>query len=74
MNKETLNHWAHQGINHLLHPERRAVLIVTLVVVLIFGGYWLEHHVAAVEAWIQGLDHWAGIGFIAIGAFTLYNA
>ena len=66
MNKETLNHWTHQGINHLLNLERRAVLIVNLVVALIFGGYWLEHHVAAVEAWIQGLDHWAGIGFIAL--------
>lgn len=66
MNKGTPNHRPHQGIRHLLHLERRAVLIVGLVVVLIFGGYWLEQHVAAVEAWIQGLDHWAGIGFIAL--------
>jgi len=66
MNKEGFNHWTHQGISHLLHPERRAMLIAGLVIVLIFGGYWLEHHVAAVEAWIAGLDHWAGVGFIAL--------
>jgi uncharacterized membrane protein YdjX (TVP38/TMEM64 family) len=66
MNKTSFDNWIHHWLGHLLHVERRTVLIAGLVVVLVFGGYWLEHHVAAVEAWIQGLDHWAGIGFVVL--------
>lgn len=44
----------------------RVVLIVGLIVALLIGGYWLEHHVAQIEGWIQGLGYWAGVAFILL--------
>ena len=48
------------------HRDRRAILIVALIIPLIFGGYWLEQHIASIESWIQSMGHWAGIVFIIL--------
>ena len=53
-------------LNKSHHPLVRLAVTAAMVVALIFIGYWLEHHVAAIEGWLQGLGHWAGAGFIAL--------
>lgn len=44
----------------------RVVLLVGLIVVLVIGGYWLEHHIVRMEGWIESLGYWAGVGFILL--------
>lgn len=53
----------------LHHPYYRAALIFAAIILLAFGGYWLQHHVSAIESWIQGMGPWASVGFILL--FTL---
>jgi uncharacterized membrane protein YdjX (TVP38/TMEM64 family) len=48
------------------HLMQRAIVITILVAALVVVGYWLEQHIAAIEAWIAGLGHWAGFGFIIL--------
>lgn len=45
---------------------QRVILTVSFIFALIIIGYWLEHHVTAIENWLAGLGHWAGIGFIVL--------
>ena len=45
---------------------QRVILTAISIIVLVVIGYWLEHHVAAIENWLSGLGHWAGLGFIAL--------
>ena len=49
-----------------LHTGLRTIVIAIVVVVIIVIGYQLEQHVTAIEAWIAGLGHWAGLGFIIL--------
>ncbi len=44
----------------------RLLIVAILIVFLLMGGYWLEHHVVLIESWIQNLGHWAGLGFILL--------
>lgn len=48
------------------HPLQRFILLGTLITLIIVVGYWLEHHVAAIEAWLLELGHWAGVGYIVL--------
>ena len=52
-----------QKINY---SANRLLLIAILIVLLLIGGYWLEHHIVLIESWIQKLGHWAGLGFIVL--------
>ena len=50
------------------HPHilRRVIVMPAIIILLIVIGYWLEHHVATIEAWLAGMGHWAGLGFIIL--------
>lgn len=48
------------------HQLQRLILLVAFITVIIIIGYWLEHHVAAIEAWLKDMGHWAGAGFIVL--------
>lgn len=48
------------------HPFQRIILLGAFITLVIFIGYWLEHHVAAIEAWLMEMGHWAGVGYIAL--------
>jgi uncharacterized membrane protein YdjX (TVP38/TMEM64 family) len=55
-------------INFTGHPHflRRIILTTACVISIIVIGYWLEHHVATLEAWLAEMGVWAGIGFIVL--------
>jgi uncharacterized membrane protein YdjX (TVP38/TMEM64 family) len=45
---------------------RRVITSIAIIISIIFIGYWLESHIALLEATLQELGPWAGIGFIAL--------
>ena len=45
---------------------QRLILIVCFIIAMFISGYWLEQHVTAIENWLAGLGHWAGIGYIVL--------
>jgi len=42
------------------------LLMVVGVAGLVVLAWNLEHHLAAIEAWLAGMGHWAGLGFILL--------
>ena len=48
------------------HLLRRIIVISTIIIAIIVIGYWLEQHVATIEAWLSNMGHWAGVGFIIL--------
>ena len=48
------------------HLLQRIIVISTIIIALIVIGYWLEQHVATIEAWLADMGHWAGVGFIIL--------
>jgi uncharacterized membrane protein YdjX (TVP38/TMEM64 family) len=48
------------------HLIRRFIVTSTIFIVIIVLGYWLEHHVATIEAWLAEMGHWAGVGYILL--------
>jgi uncharacterized membrane protein YdjX (TVP38/TMEM64 family) len=49
-----------------LPPLQRAIVIAILAIIVIVLGYTLEQHISAIETWIAGLGHWAGLGFVIL--------
>ena len=45
---------------------QRIILIISFIIALIISGYWLDHHVTAIENWLAGLGNWAGLGYIVL--------
>jgi hypothetical protein len=45
---------------------RRVFTSIAIIISIIFIGYWLESHIALIEASLKELGPWAGIGFIAL--------
>ena len=45
---------------------QRLILIICFIIAMVISGYWLEHHITAIENWLAGLGHWAGIGYIVL--------
>jgi uncharacterized membrane protein YdjX (TVP38/TMEM64 family) len=48
------------------HSIRRIIVTSMIIIAIIALGYWLEHHVATIEAWLTEMGHWAGIGYIML--------
>lgn len=48
------------------HLLRRIIVISTIIIAIIIIGYWLEQHVAIIEAWLADMGPWAGAGFIIL--------
>lgn len=50
------------------HPHllRRIIVTAAIIIAIIVIGYWLEQHVATIEAWLAGMGHWAGVGYIIL--------
>jgi len=48
------------------HLLRRIIVISTVIIAIIVIGYWLEQHVATIEAWLANMGPWAGAGFIIL--------
>jgi uncharacterized membrane protein YdjX (TVP38/TMEM64 family) len=42
------------------------LLMVVGIAGLVVLAWNLEHHLAAIEAWLAGMGHWAGLGFILL--------
>jgi len=42
------------------------LLMIAVIVGLIVLVWNLEHHLAAIEAWLAGMGHWAGLGFVLL--------
>ncbi|OQK17931.1 hypothetical protein AU255_08740 [Methyloprofundus sedimenti] len=51
--------------NHT-YSTRRIFTSIVVIISVIFIGYWLENHIALIEAGLKELGPWASVGFIAL--------
>lgn len=48
------------------YTSRRIMTSIAVIISVIFIGYWLESHIALIEAGLTELGPWASAGFIAL--------
>ena len=53
-------------INKQPYHLQKIIFAITIIIAIIFIGYWLEQHITAIEQWLAEMGHWAGAGFIIL--------
>jgi len=53
-------------LNKQAHHIQRVIFTITMLIVIVIVGYWLEHHVTVIEQWLAEMGYWAGVGFVVL--------
>lgn len=54
------------SFNKQAHHIQRIIFTIVIMISVIVIGYWLEHHITAIEQWLSEMGYWAGAGFVVL--------